>query len=613
MKVRESALIFLLVLSSFAANVVAPTKSELEAMYAAASRELNAGHYSEALKELDAIDARQPDLAAAQNLRGVALMRQAEYRKAEAVLHRALEIDPEFWEARFNLAEVPFLMQNWTEARRRFQALLAEGSEQVQGATSDLIQFKILLTFLLEGKEKMGAGTLEKLLASHDSPVAYYVKAALALRQKDQQDAKVAMAAAEKEFSPQLNKLFAESFYEVGWLQKPEGATPVALEIGSPAERVAQVQENFGKAERAYRQRDFANALQLLDQIDATAPNQAVAYNLRGEILLDEGKEDEAEAAWRTALAADPQLQEARFNLARVPFKKGDYKTARQELEALLGATSGGKQQQQREQLIRYQIFLTLLLEGRDSAAQKTMEEFKMMDDTPALYYAQAAWAFQHGNARQGNNWVANAKNLYSSELNRSFTASFSDLGWLKNAEAQPAPTQSSLAKAEVSPRAERSPAPPGNESSPMPVPFVAENPPDKPVATAESTATPAPPAALAETVAASPAPPLTATPNNVASVEPKQPREEQASSAGTKRRRSARAKSARHAAIATPSPTPPPEPRHQNFGDKVARLLLYPFQRRSEKNSSPAPAGSDQPAAASAKSSPPARSQPKN
>ena len=79
MKVAESAVIFLLVLSSLAANVVAPTKSEIEAMYAAAARELNAGHYGEAFKKLDAIDARQPDVAAAKNLRGVALMRMGEY------------------------------------------------------------------------------------------------------------------------------------------------------------------------------------------------------------------------------------------------------------------------------------------------------------------------------------------------------------------------------------------------------------------------------------------------------------------------------------------------------------------------------------------------------
>ena len=457
-KAGESAAIFFLVLSSFAANVVAPTTSELEEMYSAAAQELDAGHYREALKKLDAIDARQPDMAAAQNLRGVAWMRLAEYRKAETALRKAREIDPDFWEARFNLAEVPFLTQDWTEARRRFTALAAEPNDHLDGATSDLIQFKILLTFLLEGKEKMGAPVLAKIKASPEGPAFYYAQAALALRHEDRQEAKSWMAKAAKEFSPQLNKLFAESFYEVGWLPKPEGATPVALEVTSPAERLARAQADLARAERAYRRRDLEGAWQLLDQVDATSPNQAVTYNLRGEILLDQGKIDEAETALRNALAADPQLLAARYNLARVPFAKKDYATARKELEALLGAISGGKEKQ-RERLIRYQIFLTLLLEGHEGAAQKAMDEFKMMDDSPALYYAQAAWAFQHGNPKQGNNWVANASNLYSAELNRAFAAPFSDLGWVSNATApsgSPMPTpevvQNVSAKAEATP-----------------------------------------------------------------------------------------------------------------------------------------------------------------
>ena len=123
MRAGEGAAVFFLVLSSFAASVVAPTKSELEAMYAAAAQELNAGHNREALAKLDAIEARQPDVAAAENLRGVAWMRLTAYRKAEAALRKAREIDPDFWEARFNLAEVSFLTENWTEARRRFSAV----------------------------------------------------------------------------------------------------------------------------------------------------------------------------------------------------------------------------------------------------------------------------------------------------------------------------------------------------------------------------------------------------------------------------------------------------------------------------------------------------------
>ena len=599
-KAGESAAIFFLVLSSFAANVVAPTTSELEEMYSAAAQELNAGHYREALQKLDAIDARQPDMAAAQNLRGVAWMRLAEYRKAETALRKAREIDPDFWEARFNLAEVPFLTQDWTEARRRFTALAAEPNDHLDGATTDLIRFKILLTFLLEGKEKMGAPILAKIKASPEGPAFYYAQAALALQRKDRQEAKSWMAKAAKEFSPQLNKLFAESFYEVGWLPKPEGATPVALEVTSPAERLARAQEDLARAERAYRRRDLEGAWQLLDQVDATAPDQAVTYNLRGEILLDQGKTDEAETALRNALAADPQLLAARYNLARVPFAKKDYVTARKELEALLGAISGGKEKQ-RERLIRYQIFLTLLLEGHEGVAQKAMDEFKMMDDSPALYYAQAAWAFQHGNPRQGNNWVANASNLYSAELNRAFAAPFSNLGWVSNAtaptgSAMPAPelVQNASAKAEATPDSAATPAKPVEKVASLPA--VAES---KPITPARSP---------------KPTPEVSATPEKVAAVEKSRKQSSIASTKTAKKRstpkkstdddnvpvsRSGRTASSEPATVSAnsrPVPVPTPaevsQPRRQNLGDKVVRALLYPFRHRGEKSSVPAAAG---------------------
>ena len=79
-------------------------------------------------------------MAAAKNLRGVALMRLGEYGQAETALQKAREIDPEFWEARFNLAEVPFLRKSWAEARDRFQAL-AGGAERPGAGRDERISF----------------------------------------------------------------------------------------------------------------------------------------------------------------------------------------------------------------------------------------------------------------------------------------------------------------------------------------------------------------------------------------------------------------------------------------------------------------------------------------
>src|SRR5207253_3365339 len=206
MRIWKIAAIAALGLASFAADNVAPTKAELEETYNAADRAFDAGQFAQALKQLDGIDARQPDLAASKNLRGVIQMRQGNYDQAEAALQDAARIDPKFWNARFNLAEIPFLRKDWPEARKRFEQLLSSGESDLAKEASQLIQYKILLTYLLEGKEDMVDSIQAKLELSPDTPAVDYVKAAVALKQKNQKEAKDWIGVAEKNFSPQLNK-----------------------------------------------------------------------------------------------------------------------------------------------------------------------------------------------------------------------------------------------------------------------------------------------------------------------------------------------------------------------------------------------------------------------
>src|SRR4029077_11591953 len=278
MKFRKIAAIAVLVLGSLAADNVAPSKAELEAMYDKAFRAFDSNNFSEALKQLDAIDTRQPDLAESQNLRGVIMMRQGIYDKAEGALNEALRIDPKFWNARFNLAEIPFLRKDWAQARERFQGLLSSNASELQGAATQLIQYKILLTYLLEGKENMVDSILAKFELSPDTPAVHYANAAIALQHKNTKEAKDWMVAAEKNFSPQLNKLFVESLYEVGWLEKPAGQARAALELTTAAERTAKskafARSRFEEAQKALQQGDLTAARKLMNEADAADPNQ---------------------------------------------------------------------------------------------------------------------------------------------------------------------------------------------------------------------------------------------------------------------------------------------------------------------------------------------------
>src|SRR5438445_1831620 len=461
---------------SFGAEKVAPTKAELEEMYNAAFRAFDSGKFAEALKQLDGIDARQPDLAASKNLRGVIQMRQGNYDQAEAALQDAVRIDPKFWNARFNLAEIPFLRKDWPEARKRFEQLLSSGESDLAKEASQMIQYKILLTYLLEGKEDMVDSIQAKLELSPDTPAVDYVKAAVALKQKNQKEAKDWIGVAEKNFSPQLNKLFAESLYEVGWLEKPAGEARPSLPLMTAAERSektkATARAKFEQAQQALRQRDLTAALKLIDEADKADPNQASTINLRGEILAQQEQFDQAEAAFKKAAKLDPKLREAQYNLAQIPFKKKEYAKARDRFETLYKRTPGGDKNQAAE-LIKFKIYMTLLLEGKESRAHAMMDEFQFTGDTPALYYAQAAWEFQHNNPEKASDWTGSANKIYSSALNSVFADAFYDVGWMQRPAAATMPPPAFDTANVVASQAEGSPA---VEPSPIPASVFAAN-----------------------------------------------------------------------------------------------------------------------------------------
>ena len=280
------------------------------------------------------------------------------------------------------------------------------------------------------------------------------------------------MAQAEKNFSPQLNKLFAESLYEVGWLQKQAGQQRAALELNSASERAAK-SKGFAKsrveqARQAFQQRDLASALKFVNDADQADPNQASTINLRGEILMEQKQFDQSEAEFKKALKVDPKFRQAQFNLALVPLKKKDYTTARDRFEALLGKTPGGDKSEG-AQIIKFNIFMTFLLEGKESRAQKMMEQFQFSGDTPALYYAQAAWEFQHSNDDKANDWIASARKIYPLAANAAYGSGFYDLGWLKSAAAISSPTPGAALDAAAIASAQNESSGPAVEPSPIP------------------------------------------------------------------------------------------------------------------------------------------------
>jgi hypothetical protein len=89
--------------------------------------------------------------------------------------------------------------------------------------------------------------------------------------------------------------------------------------------------------------------------------------------------------------------------------------------------------------------------------------EFQYTDETPALYYAQAAWEFTHDNPVKANDWIASARKTYSKPLNILFAESLYDLGWLKVAAAPSEVIVQAIPTATPKQSAIRGPAPRGD------------------------------------------------------------------------------------------------------------------------------------------------------
>jgi hypothetical protein len=106
------------------------------------------------------------------------------------------------------------------------------------------------------------------------------------------------------------------------------------------------------------------------------------------------------------------------------------------------------------------------LLEGKESKAHAMMEDFQFTGDTPALYYAQAAWEYKHNNSQKAADWTGSANKIYSPALNNVFADAFYDVGWIQRPEGSAAPavafdtTSSGASQTEGGPAVEPSPIP---------------------------------------------------------------------------------------------------------------------------------------------------------
>ena len=179
----------------------------------------------------------------------------------------------------------------------------------------------------------------------------------------------------------------------------------------------------------------FDSALTKLDAHDKAKTPDADSLDLRGAIALEQGNLDSAKHDFSEAHKLAPELFAPRLHLADLFLRQKKYTEARELYEKLGTETNVVASSEQ----VRYGLLIAALATHDEAAAQSALAKITFPTESPAYYFAQAAFAYSHGDERAGKKWLATAQQIFAAPLLNWFARPLYDLGWLKDKPKPPA------------------------------------------------------------------------------------------------------------------------------------------------------------------------------
>jgi predicted Zn-dependent protease len=169
-----------------------------------------AERYDEALGRLEALRDRHPGDPLILNLMGSVYIKKLNYQKAERSFRQALDLEPGFFPAAYNLGELLFLQEKYALAREYYQTMRATDHRH------ELLQFKVALCDILAGETERAKKVMNAIKYPGDSPAWYYAHAALEHKQGNTAKAREYIRGAKFVYGPEKTALFDETFETIG-------------------------------------------------------------------------------------------------------------------------------------------------------------------------------------------------------------------------------------------------------------------------------------------------------------------------------------------------------------------------------------------------------------
>ena len=182
-----------------------------------AMRTFSTRDFKTTLALVDKAEAMYQPTAMTVNVRAAIAIEDKKFDAGKEYCLKALQLDPKFFPALFNLAEIPFMQGKYAEARLAYEKLLDDES------SADLIKFRLYLTYLLEKNDEVAKQLLEKIPLLNDSPIYFYGYAAWEFAHGDEKKAQSYLNSAETVFPKAKLSNFLDVFYDIGWMKRPAG------------------------------------------------------------------------------------------------------------------------------------------------------------------------------------------------------------------------------------------------------------------------------------------------------------------------------------------------------------------------------------------------------
>lgn len=313
-----------------------------------------AGRDREALVQLRAALAQNPDLAPANLFAGIAETALGAPRLALPYLDKAVRLDPQSPAPHLALAKACVALRDFSTARDHYSraaSLAPTLAEAWYGAG---------ITARSLADEK-----LKKAALAPPGPAQSALRSAAASLLDDARSS-LARAVSLDPSSPRPHLILAESFAESGDLVRAIPEYQAALHLDpllAPA--------RLGLATTFWRQRQFDDALPLLRDYLASAPRDPEANAMLADILEQSGDSASALTHARLALAGNPSLIQPHIVLGRIYLAQKQPKLAIDELAPVVRADTDGSS--------HYLLFRAYRDSGDARNAQAALAEFQRL------------------------------------------------------------------------------------------------------------------------------------------------------------------------------------------------------------------------------------------